>query len=237
MKTCNKAPQKRSFESPSESLSVGSSGPDQFGGEEADDGVSENEDGREIERGANEETSNEGSDNHGGQKGETNDEANNEGELSSEEEGDECDQESEGDDMSEASSSFGPQLDCCYSSRVLRQPGFPTDNLAIGLLIAWDHTGRMTSRRKLDKLLSILRDPTFHAALKTNALRRMTATRLRTIAKRFPLIRTEKVKTTKTVARVRQFFLPHSPSSFSCLGSRCARSRRRRGYHPPTSVC
>lgn len=140
-----------------------------------------------------------------GDEGESSDEGDEEGSSDCEGEGDaipievsddERDSENEGFDPSGL---HGDDWKGIYSRRVVNEPGFPTDNLAIGFLIAWDHIGRMISRRKMDRLLAILRDPLFKPGLTSQAFKNLTAKRLRSIAERFPLIATEQLQTTQTV--------------------------------------
>ena len=50
-----------------------------------------------------------------------------------------------------------------YSRKTLQSRFFPFKALELGLMLAWDSTGKRISRRKMDSLLALISDPKFDA--------------------------------------------------------------------------
>lgn len=84
-----------------------------------------------------------------------------------------------------------------YSRKTLQSRFFPFKALELGLMLAWDSTGKRISRRKMDSLLALISDPKFDA----KKLIGFTAKKLRGLRKTLPLVTTESIKCTKTVIK------------------------------------
>ena len=84
-----------------------------------------------------------------------------------------------------------------YPRKTLRSIYFPFRALELGLMLAWDSTGKKISRRKMDSLLSMVSDDKFD----TRNLIGITAKKLRKLRKTLPLLTTESIECNKTVTK------------------------------------
>jgi hypothetical protein len=84
-----------------------------------------------------------------------------------------------------------------YCRKTLQSRFFPFRSSEHGLMLAWDTIGKKISRRKMDSLLAMIADENFDA----RNLKGFTAKRLRGLAKRLPLLKTESIPCTKIVIK------------------------------------